>query len=80
METQTLAKQIDRAAANRTAAAEARVLCRLGGRVRDFQLVLRDEGLVLRGQAHTYYAKQLAQHTVMEATELPILANDIEVC
>jgi hypothetical protein len=79
MKTQTLEKQIDIAAADRTAEAEARVLCRLAGRVRDFRLVVRDEGLILRGQAHTYYAKQLAQHTVMEATELPILANEIEV-
>jgi len=33
----------------------------------------------LRGQVHTYYAKQLAQHAVMETTGLPILANEIEV-
>jgi hypothetical protein len=58
---------------------EKHVQCRLTGRVRDFRLVVRNEGLVLRGQAHTYYAKQLAQHTVMEATGLPICANEIEV-
>jgi len=34
----------------------------------------------LRGRAKTYYAKQLAQHAVMEATDLPVLANEIEVC
>ena len=28
---------------------------------------------------NTYYAKQLAQHAVMEMTEVPILANEIEV-
>jgi hypothetical protein len=52
---------------------------RLNGRVRDFRLSLRDGGLVLEGHANTYYAKQLAQHAVMEAALLPIQANDIEV-
>jgi hypothetical protein len=47
--------------------------------VRDFQLVLRDDGLVLRGHVHTYYTKQLAQHAVLEMTELPIWDNEIEV-
>jgi hypothetical protein len=51
----------------------------LGGRVREFQLTFMDNGLVLRGQAHTYYAKQLVQHAVMERTEVPIAANEIEV-
>ena len=49
------------------------------GLVRDFQVVLRHQGLVLRGHAHTYYSKQLAQHAVMAATSLPIRANEIEV-
>ena len=47
--------------------------------VRDFRLVFRDQGLVLRGHVHTYYAKQLAQHAVMEASSLPIRANEMEV-
>ncbi len=59
---------------------EARVRCRLSGRVRDLLVLGRENGLVLKGHTHTYYAKQLAQHAVMEATELPILANEIEVC
>jgi hypothetical protein len=58
---------------------EERVRCRLTGLLRDFQLVFRDQGLVLRGHAHTYYAKQLAQHAVMEASGLPIRANEMEV-
>jgi hypothetical protein len=58
---------------------EARVRCRLSGRVRDLQVLGQDNGLVLKGHTRTYYAKQLAQHAVMEATELPILANEIEV-
>jgi hypothetical protein len=58
---------------------EEHVQSRLTGRVRDFQLLIRDQGLVLRGHARTYHAKQLAQHAVMEATSLPILANEIAV-
>jgi hypothetical protein len=58
---------------------ETHVQSRLSGRVRDFRLVVRGCGLTLTGQARTYYAKQLAQQAVMEATALPILTNEIEV-
>ena len=58
---------------------EAHVQCRIGGRVRHFRLDWCDGGLVLRGHSLTYYAKQLAQHAVMAATELPIRGNEIEV-
>jgi hypothetical protein len=58
---------------------ETRVQSRLNGRVRDFRLAVRGCGLVLTGQARTWYAKQLAQHAVMEATALPIVANEIDV-
>jgi hypothetical protein len=47
--------------------------------VRDFCLVVRDRGLVLRGRALSYYVKQLAQHAVMQTTRLPIRNNEIEV-
>jgi hypothetical protein len=53
---------------------------RLGNRVRDLNLLVRPEGVVLRGRSATYHAKQLAQHAVMELCPLPLLANDIEVC
>ena len=69
----------DAATCESLAQIEEHVQCRLTGRVRDFRLLVRDQGLVLLGHAHTYYAKQLAQHTVMEATSLPIRANEIEV-
>jgi hypothetical protein len=59
---------------------EAHLRCRLNSRVRDLQVLGRDDGLVLKGISHTYYGKQLAQHALMEETELPILANEIEVC
>lgn len=58
---------------------EAHVQCRLSGRVRHLHVFRRERGLVLQGHALTYYAKQLAQHAVMEASDLPILANEIEV-
>jgi hypothetical protein len=58
---------------------EARVQSRLHGRVRDFRVRVRGSGLILTGYARTYYAKQLAQHAVMEATVLPIVANEIDV-
>lgn len=58
---------------------EAHIQLRLGGRVRDLHVNPLGKGLVLRGRARTYYVKQIAQHAVMEATDLPILANEIEV-
>jgi len=51
----------------------------LSGRLHAFQLTVRDDGLILRGRAMTYYAKQLAQHAIMAATSARIVANDIEV-
>ena len=58
---------------------ESLVQRRLNGRVRGLRLIVRDQGLVLQGHTSTYYAKQLAQHAVMEVTGLSILANEIEV-
>jgi hypothetical protein len=70
---------IDATTANGAADVEAHVQCLLGRRLRNFRVVVRDEGIVLRGQTSTYYAKQLAQQAVLEATLLPIFANDIDV-
>jgi hypothetical protein len=58
---------------------EAQVQTRLGGRIRDLQILVRNDGLILKGRAPTYHAKQLAQHAVLELGWLPLLANDIEV-
>jgi hypothetical protein len=58
---------------------EINVERRLSGRVRNFRLIVHPDGLTLQGSAVTYHAKQLAQHTVMAATQLAILANEIEV-
>jgi hypothetical protein len=59
---------------------EEMVRQRLGGRLRDFRLLIRDAGLVMRGRTRTRHAKQLAQHALIEMTDAPINANEIEVC
>ena len=79
MMSETYAKCPEELAGRDVERLEAQVQSRLGGRVRDLRLLAQDRGLVLRGRAPTYYAKQLAQHAVMTATALPILANEIEV-
>jgi len=53
---------------------------RVGNRVRDLRILVRPMGIILQGRSPTYHAKQLAQHAAMELGDLPILANDIEVC
>jgi hypothetical protein len=58
---------------------ERRIQGRLCGRVLGFRLTRNARGLILQGQAPSYHAKQLAQHAVMQATLVPILANQIEV-
>jgi hypothetical protein len=58
---------------------ETRIRNQLSGRLLSFRLEVSDAGVVLRGRTLTYHAKQLAQHAVMAASELPILRNEIEV-
>jgi hypothetical protein len=53
---------------------------RLGNRIRGLRISLQPHGVILRGRTATYHAKQLAQHAAMELANMPILANDIEVC
>jgi hypothetical protein len=79
MKGQSTESSIDLMTANGAAELEARIQCRLGGQIREFRLVVVENGLILRGRAHTYYAKQLAQHAVMEAVGLRIVTNEIEV-
>lgn len=58
---------------------EAHLQSQFGGRVLDLRVLRGGAGLVLRGRSHTYHAKQLAQHALMAASDLPISANEIEV-
>jgi hypothetical protein len=60
-------------------ALEVKVERHLAGRVRNFRLLVRANGLILQGQAPTYHVKQIAQHALMKATLVPIVANEIEV-
>jgi osmotically-inducible protein OsmY len=57
---------------------KALILTRLGQQIRQLQVIVQDGGLVLRGQAPTYYAKQIAQQIAMESGGV-ILSNEIEV-
>jgi hypothetical protein len=58
---------------------ESFLQCHLSGRILFFRLDKSEQGLVLRGLSRTYYAKQLAQEATMAATDLRIVANNIEV-
>jgi hypothetical protein len=51
----------------------------LRGRLIGLRIELWGGGVVIRGTARSFYAKQLAQHAVMRSTNLPILRNEIEV-
>lgn len=79
MRVQARKKRTDFTTTNATTELEAHVQCCLGNQVRAFRLVIGEKGLRLQGYAPTYYAKQLAQHAVMEATDFPIQTNEIEV-
>ena len=58
---------------------ESTLVRRLGNRVRGLRIIVLPDGLILQGRTATYHAKQMAQHIAMEATDLPILANEIVV-
>ena len=58
---------------------QGRLQVELHGQVHDLRVLLREDGLILRGMSRTYYAKQLAQHAAMKATRVRIAANEIEV-
>lgn len=52
---------------------------RLGGRVRNLRVIRRDGQLVLEGSSHSFYAKQLATHALMEFDPAEELVNEIVV-
>lgn len=59
---------------------EQQIKARVGSHIRQLRVTCQDDGVILQGIAVTFYAKQLAQHLVRQVTDLPILANQIEVC
>jgi len=79
MESQMTLLELDMRSISTLDQLQAHLQSRLLGKVRGFYLIINDQGLILRGQARTYYAKQMAQHAVMEASDVPIIANEIEV-
>jgi hypothetical protein len=58
---------------------EATIAAHLRGRVHDFRIVPHDDGVILLGRANSFYAKQLAQHAVMNLCRAIIVSNEIEV-
>jgi osmotically-inducible protein OsmY len=52
---------------------------RLGGQARGLGVSVEAGGVILRGHAPSFHVKQLAQHVVMVAMGLRIVANRIEV-
>lgn len=58
---------------------ERRIRDEFRHRVHDFRIQAFDDGLVLEGRTKTYYGKQAVTHAVIDATDLPILANRIVV-
>jgi hypothetical protein len=58
---------------------EQRIQARTGRRVRNLAIELMPEQVILKGQATTYYIKQLAQHGVREVLPQVRLENAITV-
>jgi hypothetical protein len=79
MTTQDCETYVDVTTADGATKVETFVQCRLAGQVRDLRVVVKDKGLLLRGRACTYHARQLAEQAVTKLTSLPILTNEIEV-
>jgi osmotically-inducible protein OsmY len=57
----------------------AKIRQRLGGRIRELRVLVREDGVVLQGRVSTYHAKQLAQHAAMEVSGRAIVSNEIVV-
>ena len=58
---------------------ERTILCRTGGRITDLRVEVTDDGIVISGNAPTYYAKQLASHAALAEMSNEPLTNAIDV-
>jgi hypothetical protein len=58
---------------------ETRIRARTGRRVRNLDVNLSPEGVVLKGQTETFYVKQLAQTSVRDVLPGVRLDNAIQV-
>ncbi len=52
---------------------------RTAARVKDLQVDVQGQDVILRGIAPTYYVKQLATHAALDEIEQFTLTNDIDV-
>ena len=58
---------------------ERQVQSRTGRRIRNLAIELNPERVILRGQASSYYLKQLAQHEIRDCIPNLLLENSIVV-
>jgi hypothetical protein len=58
---------------------ETRIRARTGGRLRNLDIELSPDGVVLHGETTTYHVKQLAQHGIRDLLPNVELRNDIVV-
>jgi hypothetical protein len=58
---------------------ETRIKALTGRRLRNLEVKLSADGVILEGHAQTYYVKQLAQHGVREVLPNVRLDNAIQV-
>ena len=58
---------------------ECRVRARTGNRLRNLDIQLAPDGILLQGSTSTYYVKQLAQHGIRDLLPDVQLHNAIEV-
>ena len=57
---------------------ESTLRVRFGSQMR-VKVDFGDEGIVLSGEAPTFYAKQMAQHLAMKVGNQPVCSNKIQV-
>ena len=65
--------------ADQVSTAASHLLKHLRGRLRNPRVLVRKDGVGIRGRTKAYYVKQLAQHAVKQHVSLPIAANEIVV-
>lgn len=57
----------------------SQIEARVPGRIRGLFVYRKGDDYILGGSCHSYYAKQVAQHTAMEASGLRRVVNLIKV-
>jgi hypothetical protein len=61
------------------AAVRRRICCRIGARIRDFEIDVTDSQVILRGRICSFYVKQLATHAVLNEIGDRDLINELDV-